>query len=231
MSLAKKVFTLAAPAALLALSACATPFSANVARYQVMPPPSGQSFIVEAANPRNRGGLEFGRYASLVSERLTAVGYTPAPDRAHATFVVVIDYGVDNGHEKVTTYPGFYGPGWGRGWGYGGRFGYRSAFSYGWNDPFWFGGGADVESYTFYVSHLDMVINRAVDGQRLFEGKARARSTNDSLPALVPNLVEAMFTNFPGRSGEEVKITIPPPDRAGYRAPQPTVKPVPAPTS
>jgi hypothetical protein len=58
-----------------------------------------------------------------------------------------------------------------------------------------------------------MTINRAGDGQRLFEGKARARSTQDSLPVLVPNLVEAMFTNFPGRSGEEVRIIIPPPKR------------------
>ncbi len=44
-------------------------------------------------------------------------------------------------------------------------------------------------------------------------GDAKARSRTDSLPALVPNLVEAMFTNFPGRSGEEVKITIPPPPK------------------
>jgi hypothetical protein len=29
----------------------------------------------------------------------------------------------------------------------------------------------------------------------------------------VPNLVEAMFTNFPGRSGETVRITVPPPAR------------------
>ena len=53
------------------------------------------------------------------------------------------------------------------------------------------------------------------DGQRLFEGKARARSRDDSLPHLVPNLVEALFTGFPGRSGEEIRITVPPPPKAG----------------
>ena len=36
---------------------------------------------------------------------------------------------------------------------------------------------------------------------------------HDALPRLVPNLVEAMFTNFPGQSGEEVKITIAPPEK------------------
>ena len=48
----------------------------------------------------------------------------------------------------------------------------------------------------------------------LFEGHAQARSANDNLGVLVPNLIEAMFTGFPGRSGETVKITVPPPAAA-----------------
>ena len=43
----------------------------------------------------------------------------------------------------------------------------------------------------------------------MFEGKAQARSQTDELGVLVPNLIEAMFTNFPGRNGETVKITVP----------------------
>jgi len=31
----------------------------------------------------------------------------------------------------------------------------------------------------------------------------------DRLDVVVPSLVEAMFTNFPGRNGETVRITIP----------------------
>ena len=58
-----------------------------------------------------------------------------------------------------------------------------------------------------------MVIERSSDGKHVFEGKAKARSLDDALPRLVPNLVEALFTNFPGQSGEEVKITIAPPDK------------------
>lgn len=210
MSLSKTLLTFAAPLALLSLSACATPFAANVARFQQMPAPQGQSFVIQAANPRDEGGLEFGRYASLVSAQLAAQGYQQAATPRSATFVVMLDYGVDSGHEKIVSTPGFGYGGFGRPW--RGPWGYRSSFFYGWNDPFW--GYPDVESYTYYTSYLDMTINRTADGQRLFEGKARARSRTDSLPVLVPNLVQAMFTNFPGRSGEEVKITIPPPPRA-----------------
>ena len=60
----------------------------------------------------------------------------------------------------------------------------------------------DVYSYTVYTSGIDMKIDDARSGQRLFEGKAQAVSTSNRLQYLVPNLVEAMFTGFPGNSGE-----------------------------
>lgn len=212
MSLRRSLLTLAAPLSLLVLSACATPFAADVSRFQRMPAPQGQSFVVQALDPNKRGGLEFRQYAGYVTQELTRAGYRPASSPSNATFVVNLDYGVDNGNEKVVTTPGFGGYG---GLGYGGfgrfgygRYGFGSPFYYGWGDPF-FGGYPDVSSYTYYTSFLEMQISRTGDGERLFEGRARARSRTDSLPEIVPNLVEAMFTAFPGRSGEEVRITIP----------------------
>jgi hypothetical protein len=227
MSIRRKILAIAAPAALLLLGACTTSFRANVARFQQMPPPAGESFIVQAADPRLQGGLEFQQYARLVSDRLAAQGYRPAEGSGAATLVVTLDYGVDNGHEQVVTSPGFgYGPSFGPGfayrrgpWGYGG-FGrpyYGRGFYYGWADPFWYQpfGYPEISSYTYYVSHLDLKIRRTGDGRTVFEGRARARSVDASLPHLVPNLVEAMFTGFPGRSGEEMMITVPPPPKAG----------------
>ncbi len=224
-SFVKKAAFLAAPALLLSLGACATPFRANVARFQQMPAPQGQTFAIQSADPQLQGGLEFSQYAALVAQRLGQLGYTPAAGGRNATLVVNLDYGVDNGSEKIVTTPGFggyggfgYGGGWGGGWrrggfGYGG-IGYGRGWGWGWNDPFFGGGwGPDVRSYTVYTSFLDMKISRAGDGQRVFEGRARARSTTDSLPQIVPNLVDAMFTDFPGRSGEELRISIPPADR------------------
>ena len=55
-----------------------------------------------------------------------------------------------------------------------------------------------------------MKIDNRVTGQRLFEGKAEAASTSNRLQYLVPNLVQALFTDFPGRSGETVRISIAP---------------------
>lgn len=216
MPILRKILAAAAPLALLAASACTQPFEAKVSRFQALPVPEGQTFAIEATDPRNQGGLEFAQYAGLVSQRLAAYGYRPA-EGGKPELVVRFDYGVDKGTPKVVSRPAP-GPAFGP-WGYGGfgpygrRWGYGSAFYYGW-DPFfydpWY---RDIDTYTIYTSHADMTIERVADGKRLFEGKAKARSLDDSLPRLVPNLVEAMFTNFPGNSGEEVKITVAPPDK------------------
>ena len=220
MSLMKKILTLIAPAALLALGACATGFQTQVSRFQAMPAPQGQTFVIQPEDADKNGSLEFSQYADHVRRNLTALGYAEAPSPRDASFVVRLDYGVDEGRERVVATPDPFGYGYGgyRGFGrpYFSRFGYggfggryRSPFYWGWHDPFW-GGGYDVSSYTVYTSHFDMDIRRTADGQALFEGHAQARSHTDELPTLVPNLIEAMFTGFPGNSGETVRITVMP---------------------
>lgn len=202
---------LLAPLALIALSACATPFKADVARFQAMPAPAGQTFFIQPADASNNGGLEFATYARLVAQKLEAQGYRSATDVKDASLVVSLDYGVDKGQEKVRSYPRSHfgmGYGWSRYpyWG-------RSPYYYGWYDPFWYDPWdyQEVESYTVFTSFVDMKISRTADGERVFEGLAKARSSDDKLTRLVPNLVEAMFTGFPGNSGEEIRITVPPP--------------------
>jgi hypothetical protein len=200
----------------VALSGCAMGLPTQVSRYQAMPAPQGQSFYV-VPGPGNPGGLEFSRYAGLVSQAMAAQGYAPATSPAAATMLVEMNYGVDRGTVQYESDP-LYGPGAFGPWGYGGRpyysrYGYwgpRSPFYWGWDSPF--GGG--LSSYTVYKSQLDLRIVRRADRQSLFEGHAKARSQTDNLGVLVPNLVEAMFTGFPGRSGVVVKITVPPQRRA-----------------
>jgi hypothetical protein len=188
-----------------------------------MPAPQGQSFVVVPMDARAIGGLEFSRYASMVAQGMAAQGYTPAASINQATMVVRLGYGVDQGRTEYVRDPfgysdPFYRSGFGFGFGrpYYSRFGYygrRSPFFYGWDDPFW-GYGGGVSSYTSYRSFLDLDIRRKADNASLFEGHAKARSTNDNLGVLVPNLIEAMFTGFPGRSGETIRITVPPAPRA-----------------
>jgi hypothetical protein len=204
---------------MLAVAACASPFRANVSRFQSqLPAPQGQTFAVVAEDPGMAGGIEFSQYARLVEAKLTEQGYTPVAEPDNATLVVRFDYRVDTGRERVRS-TGFADPFWGPWYGYGrfGRgFGGPGMWNYGWHDPWMMGGGlgmGGVDSYTVYTSGIEMKIDRRADGQRLFEGKAQAVSTSNRLPYLVPNLVEAMFTDFPGNSGETVRISVAPEKR------------------
>ena len=238
---------IAAPLLLAGLAACATPFNADVKRFSsAMPAPSGQTFAVVAEDPRDSGGLEFSQYADLVAAQMSRLGYVRT-DPSQAAMIVRLNYGVDQGRDRVRStgfggdpfFSPWYGSRFGGGFGYnsfggfggyGGGFGNRGYYSpyysrglwgYGWQDPFFFGSGyGDIDVVTIYTSELDLKIDSKADGRRLFEGKAQAASRSDRLGYLVPNLVEAVFTDFPGRSGETLRISIAPED--GKK----TVKPI-----
>ena len=221
-------------AAAIGLSGCTTGIPAKVTRYSALPVPQGQSFYV-VPGEGVQGGLEFGRYASLVAQHLQAKGYQPAGAPQSADMLVKLSYGIDEGTTQYDVDPfygsrfhdpffrSYYDPFFGVHYGrpYWSRYGYmggRSPFYWGWDDPFWYYGGYGryggrlrdpIREYTVYKSHLDLDIVRRADNASLFEGEAQARSQTDELGTLVPNLIEAMFTNFPGRSGETVKITVP----------------------
>jgi hypothetical protein len=205
------------PLLLAGLAACATPFNADVTRFETqLPAPEGQSFAIVAEDPALAGGLEFSHYASQVAAQMQRLGYAQALTPEDATLLVHFDYGIDRGRERIRR-SGFYDPWYGYGgFGYGGWGGYGygryrgfyggGPWAYGFYDPF-FGG---YDSYTVYTSGIDLKIDRAADKARLFEGKAQALSTSNRLQYLIPNLVDAMFTDFPGESGRTVRISVAP---------------------
>ena len=228
---------IAAPLLLVGLSACATPFNAKVQRFAgALPAPSGQTYAIVAEDPRDSGGLEFSQYADTVAAQMNRIGYVRT-DPSQAAMIVRFGYDIDKGRDKIRSngfggdpfFSPWYGSRFGYGSGFGGGFGggygrggfgrssfyspyyRRGLWGYGWQDPFFFGSGyGDVDVVTVYTSEVDLTIERKADGQRLFEGKAEAASRSNRLGYLVPNLIEAMFTDFPGNSGETLRISIAP---------------------
>jgi hypothetical protein len=209
---------LALGVAAVGLSACAEQINTTVSRYQAMPAPQGQTFfVVPGGGMANNGGLEFQRYAGIVAQQLQARGFQPATTAQSANMIVQFGYGVDRGQVRYVEDPfyrsrfgyggfGFGGLGWGSSF-HRSRFGWGGGYSWGWDDPFWYGGG--VDSYVEYHSQIDLHIRAAGTNAALFDGRVQARSETSRLDVVIPSLVEAMFTGFPGRNGEVVKITIP----------------------
>src|SRR6185437_16772034 len=105
-----RISKLAARAAMglaaLGLSACAETITSTVSRYQAMPAPQGQTFIVVPdGGMAHNGGLEFQRYAAIVAQQLQARGYAPASNAQGANMVVQFGYGIDRGQVHYTGDP------------------------------------------------------------------------------------------------------------------------------
>lgn len=218
------------------LAACAPTFEARVSRFSAMPAPAAKTFYVAPSNEANVGGLEFGTYANLVKQQLVANGFTEVASPGASEVTVLLDYSVGAPQQRIQSRPGGWGggfggwggPGWGRGFGGYGGFG-----GWGWN-PYWGGGfggwgggfggwgGTDIYSVTEYTSVVAVKMVRTADKQSLFEGRADTTSRSSNLPALMPNLVRAMFTNFPGTNGQAVRVRFNPTDTAAV----PTVTPL-----
>jgi hypothetical protein len=199
------------------LAACASPFEARVQSFQSMPPERGKTFVVQPAVETKAGSLEFAAYAGLVATELQKLGFQQAASPDQADLKVLVDFGAGPGRERVATRPGA-GMGWG-GWGgawggWGGRGWYGRPW--GFYDPFWgpgWGGGAwgpEVYSFTIYPAFLEVDIIRKADNASLFEGRAETTTRVNDLPSTMPNLVTALFTDFPGASARSTTVKVPP---------------------
>ena len=195
------------------LAACAQPFEARVQSFQSMPPERGKSFVVQPAVEAKTGSLEFAAYAGLVATELQKLGFQQAASAQQADLTVLVDFGVGPGRERIASRPGM---GMAGGWGWGG-WGGRGWYGRPWGfyDPFWgpgWGGGwgqPEVYSFTVYPTFLEVDILRTADKASLFEGRAETTTRVNDLPSTMPNLVTALFTDFPGASARSTVVKVP----------------------
>lgn len=189
------------------VAGCASSVSSDVARFHQLPSPRGETFVIVPMDRGKLGSLEFEQYAGLVSAKLTNVGYKAAPQGQKPELLVRLDYGVSAGQVRIRSYPGmgYYGwYGYGRGW-Y--PYYYDPFYPYGW------GFEPEIRSEVYYNRVLRMDIERPAaeagkPGTRLFEGRVESEGTDNRLPEVMPYLIKAMFTNFPGSSGITQHIDI-----------------------
>ena len=227
----KTLGSLALPLAAAALlAACAPTFEARVARFSALPTPPAKTFYVEPVNAAYVGGLEFAAYANLVKQQMLANGFSEVATQGAAEVTVLLDYVVGPPRERIQTRPAT-NVGWGGGWGGGGwgggGWGWHPYWGPGWGGGGWGGGGwgggwgggfnggwnqQEIYSVTEFNTVMAIKMLRSADKQAMFEGRAETTSRTNNLPALMPNLVRAMFTRFPGTNGEVVRVRFDPND-------------------
>ena len=84
-----------------------------------------------------------------------------------------------------------------------GRYGRHTGVSF--SGLFNVGGGRR----TYYSYRLDLLIEDTASGQRIFEGRSVTSGQGADMGAVMPYLVAALFENFPGNSGETIRVELP----------------------
>lgn len=196
-----RVFAMLAVYLTVTLSGCATDIACEVLSYHQLPPPRGETIRIEPKTPDQTGNFFFNRYADLIRTELSELGYTPVTGIAESDLIARVGYGVSEGELVIQSWPtcsvryhfirrSYYAPYW---------YGYRC-----WD--------RDIYTYTKYMRYLDIDIvrlnNAGTVDEVLFEGRAQNLGRDNELVDIMPYLVTAMFTNFPGESGVSKTITI-----------------------
>lgn len=190
---------LAVVAVSLFVAGCANKFKSDVARFHQLPQPAGETFVVVPRDESKAGSLEFAQYARQIANNLSAYGYRATGSADDADLLVKVDYSVGDGNTMVRSYggsfsgfyPHYYSHYY---WPY-----YRPFY----HDPY----RSEVRSYVVYGRRLSMDIVRS-SGEVLFEGRVESSGRDNRLPEVMPYLIEAMFADFPGRSGETQNVVI-----------------------
>ncbi|WND03643.1 DUF4136 domain-containing protein [Temperatibacter marinus] len=197
----KKIKLVTATMMAFALSACLNTFNSDVTTFHQLPAAKGEKVSIVPIDPSKEKSLEFAAYAAQVGKQLTQLGYIPAKD-AKPDLIVGLDYGINDGREKISTVPAVNSHLFWNRW-YG--FGYWHRYDPFFDDKF----DNELRAKTVYKTTLNLEI-RNPDGSKLYEGRAESETRDNSLPVLVPKLVEAIFINFPGESGKTTKVIVKP---------------------
>ncbi len=197
------------------VSACSSTFKSDVSRFHELPSPKGETVVIVAADPAQTTSLEFASYANIIGNYLAKQGYAPAGE-GKPDLIIELNYSVDDGKVMVRSY----GSSFAFGYGYGHRFGHHGHFRhfghlghfghfyspfYGYGYPYY----NSVRSYVNYTRKLTMVIRPNVEGEKnLFEGTVESVGRSNDLPQLMPLMVQALFTDFPGVTGSTERVVI-----------------------
>jgi hypothetical protein len=207
MHISIKILSLVAFAG--ALTSCAT-VQSDVTRFHALPPQgSGQTFTIRPASSRN--ALEFGTYASRIASHLQKYGWTQSSSGS-ADYTVLVDYQMGGSHERHGSVPIMGQTGGGTTYhrgsvntygSYGSTYGSYSGTSY---TPATFGVvGSAPYSVTVHDRYLDMNISDR-GGRSVFEGRVVSTGSSADIAAVLPQMIDSLFTKFPGESGKTKRV-------------------------
>lgn len=223
----------AAAVALLALAGCASPkyVTSDVTRYHALTEaPQGKTFAIVALDDDQESSFAFRQFGEEINQRLSSLGmkqYTGGGGPTQADYVVTLRYAVYGPSADVRTRWSGFGSRFGFGYGYGPYWG-RGPFGYMGYDPFW-DDQYDIETRQVYTRRVEVNVFRGSSynsdrKERVFEGRAVSSGLNAQIEPVMPYILDAIFQEFPGRSGETKTVTVQVPEQIERAAPRPAAR-------
>jgi len=175
--------------------------------------PADKSYVF-ARTLEYQNSLEMQSYEDIVRDELRLQGFQLASDPARAQMTVTLRPSVVGLQVRVRDpfYDPFYRPwgGWYGGYGYGRFGGFYGPWGPGW------GGLSYYDTTEIYRRRLEIDIDsRTVSGKRYYEGRVDSTGESNALAPVMPALIRALFTDFPGNNGQTRRIDVPVERRPG----------------
>jgi hypothetical protein len=217
----------AAGLTLTALTGCASMgVQSKVTTFHQLTAADAGTFVIFPWRKENEGSLEFATYANQVAASLETKGYKRAPEAEAGKYIVMLDYGIDDGRIETTSYsiPQYGVTGYSGSTTSGtvstfGNTSYVDATTSGtpvYGAKEYIPASTSTTIYRRFVS-VDIIDGAALgpDGKpkRLYEGRLRSEGSCGNLPTVMPVLVQAMFQEFPGTSGTARTASVPLPGK------------------
>ncbi len=199
---------------LLALAACASPkyVVSDVTRFHTIGAPfSGQTFAIVASNPEQEQSIAFRQFGDQLNSRLSALGlnqYAGNAGPSGADYVVTLDYDVLGPTPDVRSRGG---SNFSLGFGYSNfhrPYGYGLGYGF---DPFYNDNYTDTRQMFTRRVEVNVYQGKTYTSgpkQRVFEGRAVSTGLNGSIEPVMPYMLDAVFQDFPGRSGGTRTVSV-----------------------
>lgn len=200
----------------LAMMGCASPrVVSTVTVFHALDEKNLPSFAM-FAKKEQRGSLEFKAYEKRVIDSIVAKGMKEKTI-FDADAIVFIDYAIDDGKEQISSLPVFGPTGGGVSTTTGSLTGQRpAAFNATTYTPPSFGVvGVSTSSDTVFTRRLavEMIDRKILEKEdryhKIYEASVVSRGSSDSLPKIIPYMIKALFSEFPGNNGAEKTVEIP----------------------
>lgn len=154
-----------------------------------------------------RNSLELKSYEDIVRDELAIQGFRHVPDPAAANLVVTLRPSVTTTRMRIRD-PWPVDPFWS-------PYGFYGRRGFGWYDPYWsmFNNFNDY-SVDVYQRRLELDIDaKSIAGKRYYEGRVESTGQNPSLKMVMPAMIRALFTEFPGNNGQTRRVDVPLPPK------------------